>query len=186
MDTRPTNAAVEAQRKAVERAHEALKALGVELPGAHGRPTIYSPELVEAICTAIASGTSLRKICKQPGMPDLVTIITWRAKYPEFLKRYEEARKVANEVMREEITEIADDTSNDQIELSDGRIVANSAKLQRDKLRMEAREKSLKLQYMSSPQKIEVSTPEGEAVRVVDVSALRAKAEALARSRRED
>ena len=34
-----------------------------------GRPSDYSPELVEAICAGIAEGLLLPGVCKRPGMP---------------------------------------------------------------------------------------------------------------------
>lgn len=60
-----------------------------------GRPTIYSEELAEFICTKIAMHhESVKTICHMyDEMPDETTIYEWMYKRPEFSQRFLNARK---------------------------------------------------------------------------------------------
>ena len=60
-----------------------------------GRPSLYTPELAERICSLIEEGYSERKISKMDGMPDIVTIWRWKEKYPEFCKQSARAREIS-------------------------------------------------------------------------------------------
>ena len=48
-----------------------------DTPNKGGRPSKYTPELAEAICTRIASGESLRHICEDDDMPNRDTVRQW-------------------------------------------------------------------------------------------------------------
>lgn len=81
-----------------------------------GRPSLYTEEVVERICTEIMVGRSLNTICRQDDFPALPTVCTWLAapeKYPGFLERYREARAVQAEIGSDEIRDIADDVTED-------------------------------------------------------------------------
>ena len=108
--------------------------------------TIYTPELGEDICTALAEGHSLRKICKQDDMPCLSTVINWirlghegDEKYTAFLAQYLRARELQAELIQDEILDIADDGSNDTVKDKDGNERVNKEWVQRSKLRVDAR-----------------------------------------------
>ena len=79
------------------------------------RPTIYTKELGEKICSQIAAGKSVRKMCKSPKMPSASTIFYWLIdeEKKEFLEQYTQARKVQAELMFEELREIADNQEGD-------------------------------------------------------------------------
>jgi hypothetical protein len=59
-----------------------------------GRPSKYTPQLAATIFAALAEGQSLRSICENPEMPVRMTIVTWLARYPDFLDHYTRAREV--------------------------------------------------------------------------------------------
>lgn len=103
-----------------------------------GRPTDYSQELVEIICTRIADGESLRAICRDEGMPAKGTVFRWIAQIKEFQDQYEAAMVQRSESMFEDILEIADDTSRDTIDTENGE-KANSEWISRSRLRVDAR-----------------------------------------------
>jgi hypothetical protein len=73
-----------------------------------GRPSLYSPELCEAICALIAGGRSLRKICARDDMPCRRTIENWLARYEDFRRRYAFAHELQADQIADEILEIAD------------------------------------------------------------------------------
>jgi len=79
-------------------------------PGAApvGRPTDYSPELVDQICDRIATGEPLVRICREEAMPNVVTVYRWLNKYPEFSNLYAKAKDAAADTLAEEIQDIAD------------------------------------------------------------------------------
>lgn len=93
------------------------------MPG--GRPDEYTPERAELLCQYLAQGMSLRTTCKQEGMPDPATVFSWMRKYPEFLKRYEQAKQESSDALAEELLDIADE--------------GNPTDTQRARLRVDAR-----------------------------------------------
>lgn len=105
-----------------------------------GRPSKYTAEIAEKICLMIASSTyGLRRICKENlDMPSPETICRWRARHPEFCQQYARAREVQADLLAEEIIDIADDDSQDQM-LTETGIKPNAEFIQRSRLRIEAR-----------------------------------------------
>lgn len=86
---------------------------------AGGRPTDYCQETADAICERLADGESLRTICVDEAMPNRVTVYRWLFKHVEFSNQYAQAREYQAETMADEMTDIADDGSNDWMEKRD-------------------------------------------------------------------
>jgi hypothetical protein len=110
-----------------------------------GRPSDYSDELADMICERIADGESLRSICSAENMPNKSTVFRWLAANEEFATRYAHARDVQTDVMVDEMTDIADDGSNDWMERrnGDGENVGwqeNGEALRRSALRISTRQ----------------------------------------------
>lgn len=104
-----------------------------------GRPTIYTRELGERICRAIATSTdSLAKICKDNGFPSRNAIYEWCFDFPEFGDMYDKAKRLQAARLAEEVVEIADFDVHDMVETEKG-FVPNTAKVQRDRLRVDSR-----------------------------------------------
>lgn len=121
-----------------------------------GRPTTFTEELASMICELIATGESLRSICKDEEMPAISTVMLWAAKdrravkdgvespYPGFSEQYDyacEARLLYN---ADELLDIADDATNDWMEKHDpeGECTGyqlNGEHVNRSKLRIETR-----------------------------------------------
>jgi len=73
------------------------------------RPTKYTPELGSKICSELAQGKSLRKVCKKGNsLPCIATIFNWFREYPEFLEQYEKAKEESSDFLVEEMLDIAD------------------------------------------------------------------------------
>lgn len=107
-----------------------------------GRPSLYTEELAKTICSRIASGESLRAICREDGMPELTTVMNWRLSKPEFLEQYARAREMQAEVFGDELLEIVDDGRNDWMERTDPGNEGYDFKgehVQRSRLRFDAR-----------------------------------------------
>jgi hypothetical protein len=109
-----------------------------------GRPTLYSAKLAEKICSRIASGESLLKICRDDDMPDRATIHLWLLKmnedgtktYQTFIDNYAIATELRADVAFDEINEIADETP-DMIKKTAEK--KSSAMAQAQRLRVDSR-----------------------------------------------
>lgn len=73
-----------------------------------GRPTKYTTEIADKICSQIVVGRSLRSICLDDDMPDLVTVYSWLRNHPEFLKQYDVATSERTETQQEMLLEMGD------------------------------------------------------------------------------
>ncbi|RWL45287.1 MAG: terminase small subunit protein [Mesorhizobium sp.] len=111
------------------------------------RPTIYSDELANSICEQIAEGKSLRSICLAEDMPAKSSVFAWLADpaRDDFRTKYAHAREAQADVLVDEMTDIADDGSNDWMERknSDGAVTGwqeNGEALRRSALRISARQ----------------------------------------------
>jgi hypothetical protein len=109
-----------------------------------GRPSNYTPELAETICSRMSNGESLREICRSPGMPPESTAREWvRRDVDGFADKYWAARRLLAEYWADEIIQIADDGSNDWVErqLRNGSIarVQDREHVQRSALRVDSR-----------------------------------------------
>jgi hypothetical protein len=79
-----------------------------------GRPSLYTPELVDLICERVGThGTGIRNICKMyADMPDPETINEWRYKYEDFSERYLTARKKQSHILFESSLDDVEEIKN--------------------------------------------------------------------------
>lgn len=78
--------------------------------GRNGNERVYTRELSDEICWRLASGESLKQICKDPLMPGETTVRFWAIEDRDgFAARYAQAREGLMERWAEEIVVIADD-----------------------------------------------------------------------------
>jgi hypothetical protein len=109
-----------------------------------GRPTLYTEAVAAEVCSRLATGETLRCICKDEHIPAASTVIGWALEDREgFSERYARAREMQREVWADEITDISDDGSNDWMkrENKDGSdaYLLNGEHVQRSKLRVDSR-----------------------------------------------
>lgn len=90
-----------------------------------GRPSDYNDAIAEHICSEIASGRSLRSVCRDDGMPDKATVFRWLSKHETFRDQYARAQEDRTAALAEDIIEIADE--------------GNAEDVQRARLRIDAR-----------------------------------------------
>ncbi|MVT52108.1 hypothetical protein GPL17_16620 [Bradyrhizobium yuanmingense] len=141
------------------------------------RPSEYSPEIVDAICDRMVNGQGLLKICADEGMPGRVTVYRWLASNPEFRKRFAEAREALMDFYAEQILNIAFDESGDVIldQGKDGKTsaVANHAKVQRDRLKVDSLKwtasRLFPKRYGDKMELLGQNVEEGEAVNKISV-----------------
>lgn len=109
-----------------------------------GRPSSYTPEIADAICSRLADGESLRSVCRSDEMPDKTTVFKWLRERPEFLAQYTRAKEESADALTDEMLEISDDATNDWMERhnEDGENTGwqvNGEHIQRSRLRIETR-----------------------------------------------
>jgi hypothetical protein len=83
-----------------------------------GRPTKYNKKLADKICQRICNGESLKRICESKDIPSRNQVHMWllQEDKKDFYYNYERSINVRAENMFDELTEIADDGSNDYME----------------------------------------------------------------------
>lgn len=102
--------------------------------------SIYTEEWAIAFCTEIATGVSLREICRRPNSPCAESVFKWLYQHPEFAVMYATAKSAAMDAMGEELLEIADDGTNDWMKANNGQVVLNKEAVSRSRLRCDTRQ----------------------------------------------
>ena len=93
-----------------------------------GRPTNYSEEMADNICSQLATGNSLRKVCSAEDMPDISTIYLWFRKFPEFIEQYARAKVDSGDSDADKIEEIAEKTLDGTYEPAAARVAIDAFK----------------------------------------------------------
>jgi len=141
--------------------------------------SIFTPALFTTICDRISRGESLRSVCRDPEMPHKSTVLRWLREKPQLRDQYRNARDDLLEYWASDILEIADDGTLDTIpglnKYGDEVMVPNHANVQRDRLRIHARQWLLgKLQPKVYGDRVDVDVS-GEIQHTVDITTLSAR-----------
>lgn len=79
-----------------------------------GRPSKYTPELVEEICERLSKGEPLAQICRDEGMPHVSTVARWGEGESEqargISRRVAQAREYGFDALANEALQIVDST----------------------------------------------------------------------------
>jgi hypothetical protein len=111
-----------------------------------GRPSTYTPALLEEICDRLAQGEPLAVICRDEHMPSDRTVRNWMQADAAVSSAIACAREVGFDKIAADCLEIADHTGNDTKvvgEKGHEREVADNEWISRSKLRVETRLKLL-------------------------------------------
>jgi hypothetical protein len=138
------------------------------------RPSEYSDELADRICEQLADGVSLRTVCLAEGMPDKSTVFRWIRTNSQFRDQYARAKDESADAMIEEITDIADDGTNDWMQRQGGDgtplgWVVNGEHIQRSRVRIDTRKwiaSKLKPKKYGDKVSQEISGPNGGPVTI--------------------
>lgn len=111
-----------------------------------GAPSKYTEKLVDEICSRLASGESLNKICNDRDMPDYKTIMRWLAVNESFRQKYADAREAQADAIFDECLCIADNATDDIMFLTSddddgegGRAAIKHSAIQRARLQIDTR-----------------------------------------------
>ena len=77
---------------------------------------MYTQAIADEICKRLMDGQSLRSILRDGHLPDKSTVFNWLLHNKQFIDQYTHAREVQAETFVDEMTDIADDGSNDYME----------------------------------------------------------------------
>lgn len=81
------------------------------------RPTIYTDELANTICSRLAGGESLRSICRDDAMPDISTVLLWVVDDRSgFSAQYLRAREAAGYAHADNVVNMADRAASGEME----------------------------------------------------------------------
>ena len=83
------------------------------LTGGRGRPSSYTDQLAEAICTRIACGEPLRNIVKDDAMPPMSVVFRWLSKREDFAEMYTRAKQESADTLADDLLAISDDPTLD-------------------------------------------------------------------------
>lgn len=83
-------------------------------PQKRGRPSSYTPEIAAAICDRLATGESLRSICRDEDMPAEATVRGWVVDdLNGFSAQYTRSRDIGLDAIADEVFEISDNERGD-------------------------------------------------------------------------
>ena len=102
-----------------------------------GRPSTFTDDIFDQICSRMANGETLLKICRDDEMPDRATVLRWIAADDGKRRKYEAARKACVEYWSDQVLDVATDSTNDTIVDRKGRRGANHEWISRSRLRVE-------------------------------------------------
>lgn len=99
----------------------------------------FSKDIAERICDDLASGMTLRQVCRQEGMPTPQAVILWvNEDRCGFAEQYARAREIGYKVMADELLDIADNGANDWMQ-REGFAVPDHEHIARSRARLDTR-----------------------------------------------
>lgn len=90
-----------------------------------GRSSLYSQEIADEICSRIALGESLRKICEDEHLPSYTTVMNWLKEHSTFLESYARAREDQADTIYAEIMEVEERLESGEIEPNTARVLGD-------------------------------------------------------------
>lgn len=74
-----------------------------------GRPSLKTPELIEAICERLSNGEPLAAICRDDGMPSVMTVWNWQDSDEAVSLAIARAREIGGDAIAVQALAIADE-----------------------------------------------------------------------------
>lgn len=101
-----------------------------------GRPSDFTQELADRICSELADGRSLRAICDGDDFPSVGTVLRWVGENKSFQEQYARAREIQAETHADAIVSISDgpESGDDSIKTARDRLRVDSRKWVASKL----------------------------------------------------
>ena len=93
-----------------------------------GRPSDYTDDLANEICSRISEGRSVNSICKDKDMPSRPTFYKWLADNDSFLNKYNAATEQRADYHFDEMIDIADKVEPESAEVAKARLQIDTRK----------------------------------------------------------
>lgn len=100
-----------------------------------GRPSSFTQDAADIICSALAEGHSLRAICLSPDAPDKATVFRWLREHDDFRDQYARAREAQADAMVDEMVSIADEATETEAGVKKANLRIEARKWHAGKLR---------------------------------------------------
>ena len=95
----------------------------------------FSQNLFDRICERMAQGETLRKMCREPDMPNITTVWKWKESDDERGKQYAHAREAQADAQFERIGDVVDKVEDGTLEPAQARTMVDALKWTAGKLR---------------------------------------------------
>lgn len=101
-----------------------------------GRPTDYTPEMADKICSLVASSSEgLKKICAQNSdIPVDSTIYLWLANHKEFSRKYRDAKEAQGLCYSEKVMDLLWEVDERNEAIAKAKLILDGAKWHLSKL----------------------------------------------------
>lgn len=128
-----------------------------------GRPTKLTQKMRTAICTRIASGESLRSICRDEKMPALSSVLLWVVEDRDgFSEHYMRAREAAGFAHADRLVDVVDRVGSGEYEPNQARAMLDGLKWAAERMAPKKHSQRQELDHsssdgsMSPPNRIEI------------------------------
>jgi hypothetical protein len=99
------------------------------MEGQRGRPTLYTEKIAAEILERIASGESLKSICRGEHLPAEATVRAWALDDKKgFSARFARAWEIRAEALAEDVLEISDGSCADMVDVQRAKLRVDSRK----------------------------------------------------------
>jgi hypothetical protein len=92
------------------------------------RPSDYTDEIAATICSRIATGEPLVRICRDESMPGTTTVYRWLSEKEEFRDIYARARDDQADTLADEIIDLSDEQMEDATAVNRQRLRVDARK----------------------------------------------------------
>jgi len=100
-----------------------------------GMTSTFTDEIFDTICSKLADGTSLKRICEADNMPDKATFYRWINNDKELCDRYARAKDDSSDALADDIQNISDDVLTGKYEANSARVAIDAKKWIASKLK---------------------------------------------------
>lgn len=100
-----------------------------------GRPSEYTDDIFNFICSKLADGMSLKRVCEAEYMPDKATFYRWINNNKDLCDKYARAKDDSSDALADDIQNIADDVLVGKYEANSARVAIDAKKWIASKLK---------------------------------------------------
>ena len=94
------------------------------------RPSSFNQAIADQICSEIANGSNLLKVCALEGFPDRQTVYNWFKHSAEFFDNYARARQTRADFRADRIEEYCELVKTGQLDANSARVIIDAEKWQ--------------------------------------------------------